>query len=209
MYGRIVSSCGHVVSWTGEVVTPGATQLPGHHYPITTNATYSSQQSSMQPQGIMQMQQPVMQAQQAGTPTAMQAQNPVMPVQQAAGMQVQQPMFMQQMQQANMTMPQSLMPVQQQTVMPPTQQSAIVHGHQPATLQLHPQEQQQQAGGVGTPSIPLSQRIPLLPTPMAAGSPSSIPVSQQQMIQQAIPSVSPVNTATHYSSTSYVTHNTQ
>lgn len=201
--------CLYVVSWTGEVVTPAATQLPGYHYPITTNASYSSQQSNVQPQGIMQMQQSVMQAQQAGTPTAMQAQNPVMPVQQAAGMPVQQPIFMQQMQQPNMTMPQSLMPVQQQTVMPPTQQSAVVHGHQPANLQLHSQEQQQQqAGGVGTPlsSLPLSQRIPLLPTPMAAGSPSSIPVSQQPIVQQA---ASPVNTATHYSSTSYVTHNTQ
>ena len=41
----------------------------------------------MQPQGIMQVQQPVLLAQQGGSPTAMQAQNPVMPVQQATGMQ--------------------------------------------------------------------------------------------------------------------------
>ena len=116
MYGTVVSSCAYVILGTGEVVTPGATQLPGYHYPITTNASYSSQQSNIQPQGIMQMQQPVLQAQQAGTPTAMLVQNPVMPVQQAAGMQ---PMIMQ-MQQPTMTMPQSLMSVQQQTVMPPT-----------------------------------------------------------------------------------------
>ena len=77
MYGTVVSSCVYVISGTGEVVTPGATQLPGYHYPITTNANYSSQQSNIQPQGIMQMQQPVLQAQQAGTPTAMQVQNPV------------------------------------------------------------------------------------------------------------------------------------
>ena len=68
MYGTVVSSCAYVISETGEVVTPGATQLPGYHYPITTNASYSSQQSNIQPQGIMQMQQPVLQAQQAGTP---------------------------------------------------------------------------------------------------------------------------------------------
>ena len=113
MYGTVVSSCPYDISGTGEVVTPGATQLPGYHYPITTNASYSSQQSNVQPQSIMQMQQPVLQAQQAGIPTAMQAQNPVMPVQQATGMQMQQPISM-------MTIPQSLMSVQQQTVMPPT-----------------------------------------------------------------------------------------
>ena len=86
MYGTVVSSCAYVISGTGEVVTPGATQLPGYHYPITTNASYSPQQSNIQPQGIMQMQQPALQAQQAGTPTAMQVQNSIMPVQQAAGM---------------------------------------------------------------------------------------------------------------------------
>ena len=97
----------------------------------------------------MQMQQPVLPAQQAGTPTAMQAQNPVMPVQQAAGMQ--QAMVMQMQQPPSLTMPQSLMSVQQQAVMPPGQQSAIMHGHQPTTLQLKSHQQQQQAGGVGTP----------------------------------------------------------
>ena len=161
----------------------------------------------------MQMQQPVLPAQQAGTPTAMQAQNPVMPVQQAAGMQ--QAMVMQMQQPPSMTMPQSLMSVQQQPVMPPGQQSAIMHGHQPTTLQLQPhQQQQQQAGGVGTPlsNIPLSQRIPLLPTPLV-GSPSSVPVSQPQLMQQqqqqVAPSVSTVNTVAQYSTTSYVTHNMQ
>ena len=114
----------------------------------------------MQPQGIMQMQQSVLPAQQADIPTAMQAQNPVMPVQQAAGMQ--QAMVMQMQQPPSMTMPQSLMSVQQQPVMPPGEQSVIMHGHQPTTLQLQPhQQQQQQAGGVSTPlsNIPLSQRI--------------------------------------------------
>ena len=201
-------------SGTGEVVTPGATQLSDYHYSITTNTSYSSQHSNMQPQGIMQMQQPVLPAQQAGTPTAMQAQNPVMPVQQATGMQ--QAMVMQMQQPPSMAMPQSLMSVQQQAVMPPGQQSAIMHGHQPTTLQLQPhqQQQQQQAGGVGTPlsNIPLSQRIPLLPTPLV-GSPSSVPVSQPQMMQQqqqqVMPSVSTVNTAAQYSTTSYVTHNIQ
>ena len=130
--------------------------------------SYSSQHSKMQPQGIMQIQQPVLLAQQAGTPTAVQAQNPVMLVQQAAGMQ--QAMVMQMQQPPSMTMPQSLMSVQQQAIMPPGQQSTIMHGHQPTTLQLQPHQQQEQAGGVGTPlslsNIPLSQRIPLLPTPL-------------------------------------------
>ena len=182
-----------------ELGTPVGTPRSDYHYSITTNTSFSSQQ----PQGIMQMQSPVVQA---AAPTAMQVQNPVMPVQQTAAMQVPQVM---QVQQAGMPM----MPVQQQTVMPPNQQSPVVHGHQPTSLQIpqQQQQQQQQTGGVGTPlsNIPLSQRIPLLPTPMV-GSPSSIPVTQQQMMpqQQVMPSVSTVNTA-HYSTTSYVSHNTQ
>ena len=205
----IISSCVsavHVIVGTGDVGTPvgtpGGTSHPDYHYSITTNTSFTTQQ----PQGIMQMQLPVVQAQQAATPTGMQTQNPVIPVQQGV---MQQPVVMQ-VQQPGMPMQQPLMPVQQQGVMPPNQQSTVVLGHQPTTLQIQPQ-QQQQAGGVGTPlsNLPLSQRIPLLPTPMV-GSPSSIPVTQQQMIQQqqqVIPSPSSVNGA-HYSSTSYVTHNT-
>ena len=184
--------------------TPGGTPHPEYHYPIATNTSFSNQQ----PQGIMQMQPPVAQAQQIANPTGMQAQNPVMPVQQGVAMQVQQPVVMQ-VQQPGMPMQQPMMPVQQQGAMPPNQQSTVVLGHQPTSLQIQPQ-QQQQAGGVGTPlsNLPLSQRIPLLPTPMV-GSPSSIPVTQQQMIQQqqVIPSPSAVNGA-HYSNTSYVPHNT-
>lgn len=192
-----VFSCVYLLTTAGphELGTPAGTPRSDYHYSITTNTSFSSQQ----PQGIMQMQSPVVQA---AAPTAMQVQNPVMPVQQAAAMQVPQVM---QVQQAGMPM----MPVQQQTVMPPNQQSPVVHGHQPTSLQIP--QQQQQTGGVGTPlsNIPLSQRIPLLPTPMV-GSPSSIPVTQQQMIpqQQVMPSVSTVNTG-HYSTTSYVSHNTQ
>lgn len=183
------------------VGTPGGTPHPDYHYSIMTNTSYSTQQ----PQGIMQMQPPVVQAQQAATPTGMQTQNPVLPVQQGV---MQQPVVMQQ---PGMPIQQPLMPVQQQGVIPPNQQSSVVLGHQPTTLQIQPQQQQQQAGGVGTPlsNLPLSQRIPLLPTPMV-GSPSSIPVTQQQMIQQqqVIPSPPGVNGA-HYSTTSYVApHNT-
>ena len=72
-----------------------------------------------------------------------------MPVQQAACMQ--QAMVMQMQQPPSMAMPQSLMSVQQQAVILPGQQSAIMHGHQSTILQLQPHQQQQQAGGVGTP----------------------------------------------------------
>lgn len=206
-----MSNLAHITSGTSELSTPGTTPQSEYHYPITTNANFlsSQQQPSVQPQGIMPMQQPVVQAQQAVVPTAMQTQNPVMLVQQAA-IQVQQPVVMA-VQQPTIPMQQPLMAVQQQAIIPPTQQSAVVHGHQPTTLQIQPQQQQQQQqpGGVTTPlsNLPLSQRMALLPTPLVGSSNSipAVPVTQQQQI---IPSVSTVNTV-HYSSTSYVTHNTQ
>jgi len=205
----ILSHLANITLGTSELSTPGTTPHAEYHYPITTNVNFPSTQqpSVQQPHGIMQIQQPAMQAQQAVAPTAMQTQNPVMPVQPAA-MPVQQPVVMA-VQQPTMALQQSLVAVQQQAVMPPTQQSAIVHGHPPTTLQIQPQ---QQPGGVATPLSNL-QRMALLPTPLV-GSPNSIPavpVTQQQMIQQQqqlIPSASTVNAA-HYSTTSYVTHNTQ
>ena len=172
MYGMVVSSCVYVISGTGEGITLGATKLHDNHYPITTNASYSSQQSNIQPQGIMQIQQPVMQAQQAGTPTAMQMQNPVMPVQQAAGMQVQQPMVMQ-MLQPTMTMPQSLMQSSsKQSCHQPNNQPSYTDINRPIYRFNLNNNNNNNNSRVGTPlsNLPLSQRIPLLPTPMVGST---------------------------------------
>ena len=167
MYGTVVSSCAYVISGTGEVVTPGATQLPGYHYPITTNASYSSQQSNIQPQGIMQMQQPVLQAQQAGTPTSCHA-SAESCYASSTGCWHAANDYADATAHHDDAIVFDVSPAANGHATNPT----ISHRTWTSTCHFTDSTSNQQTGGVGTlSSLLLSQSIPLLPTPMGGSIP--------------------------------------